>query len=96
MIFYFKHQGDNYPSKEGNGIWLRRNIELIAQECNSAPVMVDADYESSIRGGQIGGQTRVELVDNHMSYVITWYTLTLILTYLCMKRIYAKKNPIQL
>ncbi|XP_053209545.1 surfeit locus protein 1-like [Panonychus citri] len=87
---------DNYSgSKEANGIWLRRNIDHIAQECNSAPVMIDSDLESSVRGGPIGGQTRVELVDNHMSYIITWYTLTVILCYLCLKRIYVKKNPIQ-
>ncbi|XP_015783870.1 surfeit locus protein 1 [Tetranychus urticae] len=86
---------DNSSSaREPNGIWLRRDIEQIARYVEAAPVMIDADLDSSIKGGPIGGQTRVDLPDNHLSYMITWYALTLITAYLCAKRIYVKKNPI--
>jgi surfeit locus 1 family protein len=39
------------------------------------PVVIEADATPNPGGLPIGGQTRVELPDNHLQYAITWYGL---------------------
>ena len=42
-------------------------------------VYLDAGPAVNPGGYPLGGQTRIELVNNHMTYVITWYSMALIL-----------------
>ena len=39
------------------------------------PVVVEADATPNPGGLPIGGQTRIELPNNHLQYAITWYGL---------------------
>ncbi|WP_419903610.1 SURF1 family protein [Kiloniella sp.] len=42
-------------------------------------VYLDAGPAVNPGGYPLGGQTRIELVNNHLTYVITWYSMALIL-----------------
>lgn len=55
---------------------LFRDVYALAKRLDAEPIFVDASEESSVKGGPIGGQTRVKLRNDHLSYMITWYTLS--------------------
>lgn len=52
--------------------WNYRDIDAMADKLNTEHVFLDADRNSTIPEGPIGGQTRVTLRNEHMSYIITW------------------------
>lgn len=56
--------------------YLSRDVYALAKRLDTDPIFVDASEESSVKGGPIGGQTRVKLRNDHLSYMITWYTLS--------------------
>lgn len=55
--------------------WFTRDINAMAEELGTVPVFIDADKKSTVPGGPVGGQTIVTLRNEHMSYIITWYSL---------------------
>ncbi|KAK6113463.1 SURF1 family protein [Brugia pahangi] len=58
-----------------NDLWFYTDIEQMAEKHGTLPVLVDACYESSIRGGPIGGQTRVNHRNDHMMYACFWFSI---------------------
>ncbi|KAK7473838.1 hypothetical protein BaRGS_00034945 [Batillaria attramentaria] len=74
------------------GYWLYRDVEAMAEYAGTAPVFVDQDLKSSFSGGPVGGQTRVTLRNEHMSYIITWYSLSAI-TFAMWYRRYRRPPP---
>jgi cytochrome oxidase assembly protein ShyY1 len=44
----------------------------MAEAAGTEPVFLEAKAETTVPGGPIGGQTRVSLRDEHMSYLLTW------------------------
>jgi len=69
---------ENKPPTE----WHFREINLMAKVLGTLPLLLDATKESTIRGGPIGGQTAINLRNEHMSYIITWFSLTFFTTLL--------------
>ncbi|XP_014768077.1 surfeit locus protein 1 [Octopus bimaculoides] len=61
-----------------HGYWMLRDIESMAEACGSSPVFIDADIHSTVPGGPLGGQTKVTLRNEHLTYIFTWYTLSAI------------------
>lgn len=61
---------------EASNKWPVRDVYALAKRLDTDPIFVDASEESSVKGGPIGGQTRVKLRNDHLSYMITWYTLS--------------------
>jgi len=59
-------------------IWQSRDVYGLAEKMDTLPIFLDASLESSVEGGPIGGQTRVNLRNEHMSYLVTWYSLSLL------------------
>ncbi|XP_067397969.1 surfeit locus protein 1 [Emydura macquarii macquarii] len=55
--------------------WYYRDLEAMARVTGTEPIFIDADFRSTVPGGPIGGQTRVTLRNEHMQYIITWYSL---------------------
>lgn len=53
-----------------------RDLEKMAAQADSLPIFLDATNDFDVRGGPIGGQTRVTLRNEHMSYILTWFTLS--------------------
>lgn len=63
-------------NKPGNRYWYYRDVEGMGRELDTAPVFLDAVANSTVPKGPIGGQTRVTLRNEHMSYIFTWYSLS--------------------
>ncbi|CAH8591189.1 unnamed protein product [Dicrocoelium dendriticum] len=50
-----------------------RQIDAMANQLGTLPLLIDADYDSTIPGGPVGGQTRILVRNEHASYILTWY-----------------------
>lgn len=59
------------------GMWYSYDLPALerALGLDLAPVVVEADATPNPGGLPLGGQTRVELPDNHLQYAVTWYGL---------------------
>lgn len=87
-------KGERRPSfspkvKEDSGNWHYCDVDSFSRLLNTSPIMIDADSASTVPGGPMGGQTRVTLRNEHIQYIITWYSLcaaTLLLYYQLRKR----------
>ncbi|KAJ8670657.1 hypothetical protein QAD02_001916 [Eretmocerus hayati] len=84
--FVFK----NEPEK---GIWNYRDLYQMSEFAHSAPVFLDRIETDPGPNMPIGGQTRVSMRNEHLSYIITWYTLAAI-TGTYWYRMYILKKPI--
>ncbi|XP_021547326.1 surfeit locus protein 1 isoform X2 [Mirounga leonina] len=58
--------------------WHYRDLEAMARLTGADPIFIDADFQSTVPGGPIGGQTRVTLRNEHMQYIITCYILPVV------------------
>lgn len=71
---------DNEP---GNNIWFWEDLAGMAAHLGIAdrvaPVFLEAGPAENPGGFPIGGQTRVELPNDHLQYAITWYALAVAL-----------------
>lgn len=54
----------------------------MATQLETAPIFIDADATTTVPDGPIGGQTRVTLRNEHLQYIFTWYSLSLITFYM--------------
>lgn len=54
--------------------------------------ILDADYASTVQGGPIGGQTRVTLRNEHMAYIVTWFSLSAFTSLMWYRRIFRGIN----
>lgn len=66
--------------------WFNRDIVALSRVLGTEPAFIDADHKSTVSGGPIGGQTRVTLRNEHMSYIFTWFSLTAITSLMWYKR----------
>lgn len=87
------------------GYWTRRDIEKMSEKLETTPIYLDAfethplklicengDHEQrQFDVSPIGGQTRINLRNEHLSYIITWYSLTGIFSYLWYKKIFKSR-----
>jgi len=59
----------------------------------AAPVFLDAVYDAqAAKNGPIGGQTRVTLRNDHLSYLVTWFSLSAATSFLWYRQI-VKRIP---
>ncbi|XP_018335365.1 surfeit locus protein 1 [Agrilus planipennis] len=73
--------------------WFYRDLNAMCEKTGAAPIFLDATTDFNISGGPIGGQTRISLRNEHLSYIITWYSLCALTSYLWYKRIYLGEIP---
>uniref|UniRef100_A0A1I7XGP2 SURF1-like protein n=1 Tax=Heterorhabditis bacteriophora TaxID=37862 RepID=A0A1I7XGP2_HETBA len=59
----------NIPEKD---IWFYKDFHQMSERYGTEPIFVDAVIESTIPGGPIGGQTNINVKNDHLSYIITW------------------------
>ncbi|KAG0721145.1 Surfeit locus protein 1 [Chionoecetes opilio] len=71
-------------NKQGTMVFLYRDVPTMSQMLRTEPVFLDA--VDSVPGGPQGGQTRVNMRNEHLSYLMTWYSLSLATTYLWYRR----------
>jgi len=65
-----------------NNRWHYRDVEAMCSVTGAEPIFIDADLGSTIPGGPIGGQTRVTLRNEHIQYVMTWWSLCAATSYM--------------
>ncbi|XP_053137760.1 surfeit locus protein 1 isoform X2 [Hemicordylus capensis] len=70
--------------------WHYRDLDAMARVTGAEPILIDADYKSTVPGGPIGGQTRVTLRNEHLQYIITWYGLCAATSYMWYKKFILK------
>jgi surfeit locus 1 family protein len=76
------HQGwfvpDNDPAEN---LWFYGDAAAMARHMGiSAPrLFIDADSAPNPGGFPIGGQTRIDIPNNHLAYAINWYGFAVIL-----------------
>ncbi|XP_014667552.1 PREDICTED: surfeit locus protein 1-like [Priapulus caudatus] len=64
-----------------------RDVEEMARRSGAAAVFVDADADSTVPGGPVGGQTRVRLRNEHLSYIATWWSLSAATSYMWYRKV---------
>lgn len=57
-------------------IWSHRDVEMMAFSRGTAPVFLDATRDYETKGGPIGGQTQITIRNEHLNYIITWYSFS--------------------
>jgi surfeit locus 1 family protein len=82
-----------FSPEHRSGPFLYRDIQKMCLLTGSDPYYIDAKYDPNSKEGPIGGQTRVTLRNEHLSYIITWYSLSGITGYLWWRQI-VKRVPI--
>jgi surfeit locus 1 family protein len=81
-----KRQPMGASNNPARGIWFYRDLEAMSEALGTAPIFLDADKGSTVPGGPLGGQTRVSLRNEHFSYIVTWYSLAVITSFMWYKR----------
>ncbi|XP_035209651.1 surfeit locus protein 1-like [Stegodyphus dumicola] len=61
-----------------------RDVPKMTEITGAAPIFLDA--ETTVPGGPIGGQTRITFRNEHLSYIITWYSLCAATTYMWYRK----------
>lgn len=72
-------------------IFLYRDVPRMCRLTGAAPIYLDA--KTAITGGPISGQTRVTLRNEHMSYIVTWFSLSAFTSYFWWKQV-VKRVPV--
>uniref|UniRef100_R4G3N1 SURF1-like protein n=1 Tax=Rhodnius prolixus TaxID=13249 RepID=R4G3N1_RHOPR len=67
-------------------IWFSRDVEEMAKFVDCRPVFIDVTADFTVEGGPIGGQTRATFRNEHLSYILTWYGISLGTSFLWYKK----------
>jgi surfeit locus 1 family protein len=69
--------------------WHSRNIDEMSKYLDTDPIFLDATSESTIKDehrhvtiGPLGGQTMINLRNEHVTYIATWFTLSALTSYM--------------
>lgn len=62
----------------------------MAEAAGTAPVYIELTKDNPLPGAPIGGQTRMSLRNEHMSYIITWYSLSMFTGYMWVRKFLMK------
>lgn len=63
-------------NKPNANVWFYRDLNQMCHVTGADPIFLDAIDAFDVKGGPIGGQTRIVLRNEHLSYIITWYSLS--------------------
>lgn len=66
-------------------LFLIRDLETMCAITGASPIFLDAGIETDVEAGPIGGQTRVTLRNEHLSYIFTWFSLSAATSYMWYK-----------
>ncbi|KAH8305250.1 hypothetical protein KR018_006734 [Drosophila ironensis] len=81
------------PDHKGGNVYLYRDLIRMCGCTGAAPVFLDATYDAkAAQSGPIGGQTRVTLRNDHLSYLVTWFSLSAATSFLWYRQI-VKRIP---
>ncbi|XP_076245707.1 surfeit locus protein 1 [Calliopsis andreniformis] len=81
----------NSPKED---MWFYRDINAMAEKAETSPIYIEKVYDkNSPQKYPIGGQTRIQLRNEHLTYIVTWYSLSIATAYMWYKLI-VKKVPV--
>ncbi|XP_020285140.1 surfeit locus protein 1 isoform X2 [Pseudomyrmex gracilis] len=80
----------NAPAK---GVWHYRDLDAMAKKADAEPVYIELLHEYTTPQGPIGGQTKISLRNEHLSYIITWFALSACTGYMWFQH-FIRKRPI--
>ncbi|GBP68436.1 Surfeit locus protein 1 [Eumeta japonica] len=81
----------NNPAKSQ---WLYRDLDQMSQVIGCAPVWIDArGIDDPPEGWPLPNQTRITLRNEHLSYLITWFSLSGFTAYM-WHRYFIRKLPL--
>ncbi|BHF69808.1 Surfeit locus protein 1 [Sparganum proliferum] len=63
------------PTQAPHIQYFGREISRMSEYLHTLPLFIDANYDSTVKGGPVGGQTRVNIRNEHLQYIFTWFTL---------------------
>ncbi|XP_065161626.1 SURF1-like protein [Atheta coriaria] len=69
-------------NKEAKDAWFYRDLTQMSAATGAAPIFLDATTDFAKEHAPIGGQTRISLRNEHLSYVLTWYSLSMITSFM--------------
>lgn len=72
-------KGEGRPQfmpKSTGTTFLYRDVNKMCELTGAIPVYLDATLDSSVPNGPVGGQTIVTLKNDHLTYLITWFSLS--------------------
>nr|CAH7742104.1 unnamed protein product [Callosobruchus chinensis] len=72
--------------KEDCKLFFYRDLPAMAQLADTDEIYLDATNDFDVPGGPIGGQTRVSLRNEHLSYILTWFSLSAATSYMWYRR----------
>lgn len=78
-------------NNEAGNEWQVRDVEAMSKALKTAPIFVDADESLSPGIGPIGGQTQLNVRNEHLNYAITWFSLA-IFCYIMWYSKYGKRS----
>lgn len=70
---------DNRPDQK---LWFTHDLPAMARHLELpalAPVLIEAGPAANPGNWPVGGQTRLDLPNNHLQYALTWYALAIVL-----------------
>lgn len=76
-----KYTSKNRPPNE----WHRRNIKEMSESLKTAPIFLDQVKTKLIPNSPIGGQTEVDLKNDHFFYILTCLGISSVSTFLWVK-----------
>lgn len=53
-----------------------RDVNAMAEKAGTSPIYIEMRINNNVQQYPIGGQTKVELRNEHLSYFLTWYCLS--------------------
>ncbi|XP_046818121.1 surfeit locus protein 1 isoform X1 [Vespa crabro] len=83
----------NPSNKPKYGIWYYRDVTAMAKMADTSPIFIDLWSVKDPPEGPLSCQTRITLRNEHFSYMVTWYTLSLCTATMWYK-IFVKKLPL--
>ncbi|XP_068148594.1 SURF1-like protein [Drosophila tropicalis] len=76
------------PDHSGGKVYLYRDLQQMCAKSGAAHVFLDAVYDEKVSAdAPVGGQTRVTLRNDHLSYLVTWFSLSAATSYLWYRQI---------
>lgn len=79
------------PEHKKREVFLYRDLHKMSKIAGARPYFIDANFESSVPGGPVGGQTNVNVRNEHLSYVVTWYSLSAFTAFLWYRQVIKRK-----
>ncbi|CAK9813477.1 Surfeit locus protein 1 [Anthophora plagiata] len=65
------------PKNRPHGdMWFYRDVNAMAEKTKSSPIYLELKSNKDLQQYPMPNQTRVELRNEHMSYILTWYCLS--------------------